>query len=46
MRVEFLGSTHRYTIRSHDGATLVADMGPDLPLGVGDACDVHVVMHA
>lgn len=43
MRVEFLGSTHRYTIRAQDGATLVADLGPEDPLGVGDACDVHVI---
>jgi ABC-type sugar transport system ATPase subunit len=43
MRVEFLGSTHRYTIRAQDGSTLVADVGPENPLSVGDACDVHVV---
>lgn len=44
-RVEFLGANHRYTIRSHDGTTLVADLGPEQPLVVGDACDVEVVKH-
>ena len=40
-RVEFLGSTYRYTIRAHDGSTLVADVGPDEPLAVGAACSVE-----
>lgn len=44
-RVEFLGATHRYTIRSQAGSTLVADLGPEQPLVVGDACDVEVVKH-
>jgi len=39
-RVEFLGATHRYTIRAQDGSTLVADLGPELPLTVGAACSV------
>ena len=42
-RVEFLGATHRYTIRAADGSTLVADLGPSEPLLVGAACDVAVV---
>jgi ABC-type Fe3+/spermidine/putrescine transport system ATPase subunit len=42
-RVEFLGATHRYTIRSADGSTLVSDVGPSEPLPVGAACDVAVV---
>ncbi len=45
MRVEFLGATHRYSIRTQDGATLVADLGPEQPLSVGDSCDVEVVKH-
>lgn len=44
-RVEFLGATHRYTIRTQNGATLVADLGPEQPLSLGDACDVEVVKH-
>ncbi|MEY3806676.1 MAG: hypothetical protein RIR69_1488 [Actinomycetota bacterium] len=46
MRVEFLGSTHRYTIRSHDGSTLVADLGPRNPLDAGDSCDVRVLKNS
>jgi hypothetical protein len=42
-RVEFLGANFRYTIRAADGATLVADVGPDDPLQVGAKCDVAVV---
>jgi len=42
-RVEFLGANFRYTIRAADGATLVADVGPDDPLPVGARCDVTVV---
>jgi ABC-type Fe3+/spermidine/putrescine transport system ATPase subunit len=42
-RVEFLGSTHRYTIRGEDGSTFVADVGPSEPLAVGDRCDVEIV---
>jgi len=41
MRVEFLGATHRYTIRADDGSTFVADVGPDEPLTVGAACSVE-----
>jgi hypothetical protein len=43
MRVEFLGASHRYTVRSADGTTAVADLGPDEPLSVGDACDMSPV---
>jgi ABC-type Fe3+/spermidine/putrescine transport system ATPase subunit len=46
LRVEFLGATHRYTIRARDGSTLVADLGPAEPLVVGAACDVAVVDHS
>lgn len=42
-RVEFLGSCHRYSIRTGTGTTLVADLGPDEPLSVGSPCDVVVV---
>ncbi|MFM7253159.1 MAG: ABC transporter ATP-binding protein [Ilumatobacteraceae bacterium] len=42
-RVEFLGPTHRYTVRTADGAALVADVGPDIPLAVGSRCDVEVL---
>lgn len=42
-RVEFLGANFRYTIRAADGSTLVADLGPDDPLLVGDRCDVAVM---
>lgn len=44
-RVEFLGSTHRYTIRGANGSVLVSDVGPDEPLVAGDACDVAVIPH-
>lgn len=43
MRVEFLGATHRYTVRSQDGETIVADLGPDEPLRAGVSCTVTVV---
>ena len=43
MRVEFLGATHRYTLRAPDGAVVVSDLGPADPLVVGAACDVQVV---
>lgn len=43
VRVEFLGATHRYTLRAADGSTLVADLGPAEPLAVGTACSVNVV---
>ena len=39
-RVEYLGATYRYTVQSADGTTAVADVGPDEPLSMGDACDV------
>jgi iron(III) transport system ATP-binding protein len=42
-RVEFLGANFRYTIRAADGSTLVADLGPEDPLQVGDRCDVVVM---
>ncbi|MEY4605359.1 MAG: Fe(3+) ions import ATP-binding protein FbpC 2 [Actinomycetota bacterium] len=42
-RVEFLGPTHRYTIRTSAGDALVADLGPDAPLAVGARCDVEVL---
>ncbi|MFM8312018.1 MAG: ABC transporter ATP-binding protein [Ilumatobacteraceae bacterium] len=42
-RVEFLGPTHRYTVRTADGAALVSDVGPDIPLAVGSRCDVEVL---
>lgn len=42
-RVEFLGSCHRYTVRTEAGSTLVADLGPDEPLTVGSQCGVSVV---
>lgn len=42
-RVEFLGATHRYTIRAADGSTLVADVGPSEPLPVGASCDVSII---
>ncbi|MEY2966001.1 MAG: hypothetical protein RLY50_51 [Actinomycetota bacterium] len=43
VRVEFLGSTHRYTVRAADGSTLVSDVGPDQPLAAGDSCSVDIV---
>ncbi|CAB4565557.1 unannotated protein [freshwater metagenome] len=43
MRVEFLGATHRYTIRADDGSTLVSDVGPTEPLAVGSNCAVAVI---
>ena len=43
MRVEFLGSSMRYTVRRADGSEVVADRGPTNVLAVGDACQVHVI---
>lgn len=43
MRVEFLGATHRYTIRAENGSTLVSDVGPTEPLAAGSACSVTVI---
>ncbi len=43
VRVEFLGSTHRYTIRADDGSTLVSDVGPAEPLPTGSSCSVTVI---
>ena len=43
MRVEFLGATHRYTIRAEDGSTLVSDVGPTEPLAVGSQCSIAVI---
>ena len=40
-RVEFVGSTFRYTVRTPDGRVLVADSGPDKVLRVGDRCSVR-----
>lgn len=39
-RVEFVGSSFRYTVRAPDGRVLVADAGPDDVLRVGDRCSV------
>lgn len=43
IRVEFLGSTHRYTVRTATDDTVIADCGPRRPLGVGDPCRISVV---
>ena len=43
IRVEFLGSTHRYTVRTADDDLVIADRGPRHPLGIGDNCRVSVV---
>ena len=43
LRVEFLGATNRYTIRSAEGSLLIADVGPAEPLAVGAACSVEVL---
>ena len=43
MRVEFLGASHRYTIRADNGSTLVSDVGPAEPLTTGSACSVTVI---
>lgn len=43
MRVEFLGASHRYTIRADNGSTLVSDVGPAEPLTAGSACSVTVI---
>jgi iron(III) transport system ATP-binding protein len=42
-RVEFLGSSMRYTIQRADGSEVVADRGPVQGLGVGDLCSVRVI---
>jgi iron(III) transport system ATP-binding protein len=41
-RVEFLGATSRYTIRTASGAVVVADVDPNTALNAGDSCDVHI----
>lgn len=43
LRVEFLGSTNRYTIKASDGSTLVSDVGPAEALSVGDSCSVEML---
>lgn len=43
VRVEFLGATNRYTIKSADGLVLISDVGPTEPLAVGDSCSVEVL---
>ena len=43
VRVEFLGSPHRYTIRAENGSTLVSDVGPAEPLMAGSSCSVTVI---
>ena len=43
VRVEFLGSTNRYTIKASDGSTLVSDVGPAEALTVGDSCSVEML---
>lgn len=43
VRVEFLGSTNRYTIKASDGSTLVSDVGPAEALSVGDSCNVEML---
>jgi iron(III) transport system ATP-binding protein len=45
MRVEFLGGSHRYTVRTSRGDTIVADLGPHEPLYTGSACSVSIVGH-
>lgn len=45
-RVEFIGAAYRYTVRTDDGSTLVADLGPAEPLAVGDVCSVDVLEHS
>jgi putative ABC transport system ATP-binding protein len=42
LRVEFLGATSRYTIRTASGAIVVADVEPSTALNVDDSCDVHI----
>ena len=42
LRVEFLGATSRYTIRTASGAIVVADVDPNTALNVDDSCDVHI----
>ena len=42
LRVEFLGATSRYTIRTASGAVVVADVDPNTALNVDDSCDVHI----
>lgn len=42
-RVVFIGPGYRYTVRTADGALLVADLGPTEPLSAGAACDVEIV---
>jgi iron(III) transport system ATP-binding protein len=42
LRVEFLGATSRYTIRTASGAVVVADVDPNTALNAGDSCDVHI----
>jgi iron(III) transport system ATP-binding protein len=41
-RVEFLGATSRYTIRTASGAVVVADVDPHTALNAGDSCDVRI----
>jgi len=42
-RVAFLGPAYRYIVRTDDGSRLIADLGPDAPLSVGEACDVEIL---
>lgn len=42
-RVEFLGPSHRYVIRTDTGSIVVADLGPQEPLTAGARCDVEIV---
>lgn len=41
LRVEFVGTGHRYLVRRGDGVEVVSDRGPATPLHVGDACTVR-----
>lgn len=40
---EYLGARHRYTVRTDDGRTLLADQHDDTLLAIGDPCEVRVV---
>ncbi|MEY3034337.1 MAG: spermidine/putrescine transporter, ATP-binding protein [Actinomycetota bacterium] len=42
-RVEFIGSSLRYTIERADGSIVVSDRGPTTPLEVGEQCSVRVL---
>lgn len=43
IRVEFLGSSMRYTVRRSDGSEAVADHGPSDVLAVGAPCGIRVL---